>query len=94
MFPLRLEQAQREINLLRSRSGEPIVKFQAHQTAQCRSIQGQWSTLTWQDPKQNAVKLPSEEFNVHKTSRISATEYLLNLVHQNEDQPKIEAKQK
>uniref|UniRef100_A0AC34QE94 Exoribonuclease phosphorolytic domain-containing protein n=1 Tax=Panagrolaimus sp. JU765 TaxID=591449 RepID=A0AC34QE94_9BILA len=86
------EQAGKEINMLRTRSGEPIVKFESAQTAHCRSVQGEWSTLTWLDPKQNSVDLPNKEFSVFKTADVSATEYLLNLVQKPEvetlDEPK------
>uniref|UniRef100_A0A914QVW2 Uncharacterized protein n=1 Tax=Panagrolaimus davidi TaxID=227884 RepID=A0A914QVW2_9BILA len=40
-----LERAEREVHSLQTRSGEPIVKFVAHPTASCRSLQGQWSSL-------------------------------------------------
>uniref|UniRef100_A0A914P8T4 Large ribosomal subunit protein mL43 n=1 Tax=Panagrolaimus davidi TaxID=227884 RepID=A0A914P8T4_9BILA len=88
-----LERAEREINSLRTRSGEPIVKFNAHQTASCRSIQGQWSSLTSIDPRQNVTQLPSPEFNIYKTSTVSATDYLLNLVEGESGKGKIEAKE-
>jgi hypothetical protein len=44
-----------------------------------KSIQGQWSPLTWQDTKQNLEwsKLPSHQFSKYKTPQISATEYVL-----------------
>uniref|UniRef100_A0A7E4W1I3 Large ribosomal subunit protein mL43 n=1 Tax=Panagrellus redivivus TaxID=6233 RepID=A0A7E4W1I3_PANRE len=78
-----LERAAIEINLLRTRSGEPIVKFESPQTAQVPSIQGQWNTLTWANPAQNAVELPAPEFNVYRTPKLSATEYIQNLVYKN-----------
>lgn len=75
-----MERTAKEVNLLRTRSGEPIVKFESPQTSQIRSVQGEWSTLTWLDSKQNSVPLPSKEFSIFKTAEISATEHLMNLV--------------
>lgn len=74
------------MNDLRSRSGEPIVKFLSSQLPEVKSIQGQWTPITWQDTKQNAEwsKLPVEEFSTHKTPKMSATDYvLLNSREQN-----------
>jgi len=73
------EQACRHINDLRSRSGEPIVKFMSSQMPEVKSIQGQWNPLTWQDTKQNAAwpNLPQPEFSEFKSAKLSATDYVL-----------------
>lgn len=67
------------MNDLRSRSGEPIVKFMSSQMPEVKSTQGQWSPLTWQDTEQNAEwsNLPVPKFSQYKTAKISATDYVL-----------------
>ena len=76
----RAEQVQRHVSNLKSRSGLPIVKFESAQTAQCKSVQGQWTPLLWRDPRQNAVQLPHPEFSKHKSAEMSATEFILQNV--------------
>ncbi|KAI6230164.1 L51-S25-CI-B8 domain-containing protein [Aphelenchoides fujianensis] len=75
-----LEQVCRHVNDLRSRSGEPIVKFVAAQTAELKSIQGQWTPQTWQPTAQNAAwgALPRAEFSAHQTAELTATDFVLD----------------
>lgn len=74
-----LNQVSRHVNDLRSRSGEPIVKLSALQTAQVKSIQGQWTPLTHQNPLQNLshASFPQPEFSDALSTEVSATEYVL-----------------
>jgi len=81
-----LEQVSQHINYLRTRSGQPIVKFEAAQTAQCNSVQGMWTPILWQDSRQNlaAGQLPKPEFSILRTKEISATEYVLSKIETQE----------
>ncbi|KAI6198161.1 L51-S25-CI-B8 domain-containing protein [Aphelenchoides besseyi] len=75
-----LDQVCRHLNDLRSRSGEPIVKFVSNQTAENKSIQGQWTPQTWQSTEQNVYwsELPQAKFSPHRTTEITATDYVLD----------------
>ncbi|KAI6183231.1 L51-S25-CI-B8 domain-containing protein [Aphelenchoides bicaudatus] len=88
------EQTCRYMNDLRSRSGEPIVKFLSAQMPEVKSIQGAWNPLTWQDTKQNAAwpDLPQPEFSTHRSAKLSATEYILLNSRPNDEAQKVEAK--
>lgn len=81
----RLEDVQRHVNNLRSRSGLPIVKFETAQTAQCKSVQGQWTPILWRDTRQNASQLPNADLAKHKSAHVSATEYILKNIVRIED---------
>ena len=67
------------MNDLRSRSGEPIVRMLSNQTASVRSVQGEWTPLTWLPSAQNAAwsQLPQPEFSPHRTAELSAQDYIL-----------------
>ena len=82
------------MNDLRSRSGEPIVKFLSAQMPEVKSIQGAWDPLTWQDTKQNVAwpNLPQPEFSTHRSAKLSATEYILLNSRPNDEAQKVEAK--
>jgi len=90
-----LKQVCRHINDLRSRSGEPIVKFVSAQTAECKSMQGEWSPVLWQDSRQNAAypNLPQPEFSTYRTGKMSATEYILAHSVENPDFDRVESEE-
>lgn len=70
------------INNLRTRSGQPIVKFESEQTAQCKSVQGMWTPLMHRNPKQNLYangKLPQKEFSIPKVIDKTAQDYILKI---------------
>ncbi|CAD5212298.1 unnamed protein product [Bursaphelenchus xylophilus] len=74
-----LNEVSRHMNDLRCRSGEPIVKLKSLQTAQIKSVQGEWSPLDKLDVTQNIYhgNLPQPQFNEPLTTEISATEYVM-----------------
>ncbi|CAD5207491.1 unnamed protein product [Bursaphelenchus okinawaensis] len=73
-----LNEVSRHINHLRTRSGEPVEKLKALQTAQVKSIQGEWSPLDSLDQEQNIffMNLPQKQFNEPISTEVSATEYV------------------
>ncbi|CAJ0593693.1 unnamed protein product [Cylicocyclus nassatus] len=77
---------ERDVNLLYSRSGEPVVKLESRQSSPTPSIQGEWTPMTWLPPRMNKAKLPDPEFSKHKTCNVTATEYLLEEQKRNENQ--------
>ncbi|KAK6038664.1 hypothetical protein COOONC_23831 [Cooperia oncophora] len=72
-----MEDVERDVNLLYSRSGLPVVKLESLQSAATPSLQGEWTPMTWLSPRLNSAKLPDPEFSEHKTSKVTATEYLI-----------------
>ncbi|KAK0426382.1 hypothetical protein QR680_009681 [Steinernema hermaphroditum] len=85
---LSAERVGQYVNLLRTRSGLPIVRFESRQTASCKSVQGQWNPTTWIAPEQNAAQLPDERFSSHRTSVITATEYIQKLMKEKAEESK------
>ncbi|VDN25758.1 unnamed protein product [Cylicostephanus goldi] len=77
---------ERDVNLLYSRSGEPVVKLESRQSSPTPSIQGEWTPVTWLPPRMNKAELPDPEFSKHKTCNVTATEYLLEEQKRNENQ--------
>jgi len=71
-----LEQVHLHVNNMRTRSGQPIVKFEAEQTAQCKSIQGEWTPIMWQDTRQNVTPLPHPDFSIHRNRTKTAQEHI------------------
>ncbi|WKX91140.1 hypothetical protein Q1695_009741 [Nippostrongylus brasiliensis] len=72
-----MEDVERDVNLLYSRSGVPIMKLESRQSAATPSIQGEWTPMTWLSPRMNSASLPAPEFSKHKTAKITASEYLM-----------------
>ncbi|VDO68078.1 unnamed protein product [Haemonchus placei] len=72
-----MEDVERDVNLLYSRSGLPVVKLESLQSAATPSVQGEWTPMTWISPRLNSATLPDPQFSEHKTSEVTATEYLL-----------------
>ncbi|KAK5969042.1 Mitochondrial Ribosomal Protein Large [Trichostrongylus colubriformis] len=68
---------ERDVNLLYSRSGLPVVKLESLQSAATPSLQGEWTPMTWLSPRLNSAKLPDPEFSEHKTCKVTATDYLI-----------------
>lgn len=68
------------MNNLRTRSGQPIVKYEASQTAQCKSVQGMWTPIMNRNPDQNLYansKLPQPQFSPPKLLKKTAEDYIL-----------------
>ncbi|KAK6022334.1 hypothetical protein OSTOST_11975 [Ostertagia ostertagi] len=72
-----MEDVERDVNLLYSRSGLPVVKLESPQSAATPSVQGEWTPMTWLSPRVNSAKLPDPQFSEHKTSKVTATEFLI-----------------
>ncbi|PAV82811.1 hypothetical protein WR25_21983 [Diploscapter pachys] len=87
MYPTNknMQDVERDVNLLLQRSGEDIVKLVSCQTSKCPSIQGQWTPMTWQSTRMNVAELPDKEFSRHKSSKMSATEYVLQQARQKQE---------
>uniref|UniRef100_A0A915AIW9 Large ribosomal subunit protein mL43 n=1 Tax=Parascaris univalens TaxID=6257 RepID=A0A915AIW9_PARUN len=71
------------MNLLRTRSGLPIVKLESRQTAAVSSVQGAWNPLLNIDSEQNIADLPQKKFSTHRSNQQTATEYISSLVNKN-----------
>ncbi|CAB3408811.1 unnamed protein product [Caenorhabditis bovis] len=67
----------KDVHMLFSRSGTPVVKLESRQSSVTPSIQGPWTPITWLPSAMNSVPLPSPEFSKHKSCELSATEYFL-----------------
>ncbi|RCN29336.1 hypothetical protein ANCCAN_24903, partial [Ancylostoma caninum] len=76
---------ERDVNLLYSRSGQPVVKLTSPQNSASPSIQGEWTPVTWLPSRMNNVALPQPEFSKHKTCKVTATDYLLEEQKRKED---------
>ncbi|KAJ1369883.1 hypothetical protein KIN20_031468 [Parelaphostrongylus tenuis] len=72
-----MEDVEKDVNLLFSRSGLPIVKLESRQTAIVPSVQGEWTPMTWLSPRVNTMNLPDPELSRHKSPKVTATEHLL-----------------
>ena len=48
-------------------------------------LQGQWTPMTWQSTRMNVAELPDKEFSRHKSSKMSATEYVLQQARQKQE---------
>ncbi|KAI1714366.1 mitochondrial ribosomal protein l51 / s25 / CI-B8 domain-containing protein [Ditylenchus destructor] len=71
-----LEQVHLHANNLRTRSGLPVVKFEARQTAQCKSVQGAWNPLLWQDSRKSATQLPQPDFSAARHVKPTLTDFV------------------
>ncbi|PIO55654.1 hypothetical protein TELCIR_22958, partial [Teladorsagia circumcincta] len=38
---------------------------------------GEWTPMTWLSPRVNSARLPDPQFSEHKTSQVTATEFLI-----------------
>ncbi|KJH51123.1 hypothetical protein DICVIV_02682 [Dictyocaulus viviparus] len=65
-----MEEVVKDVHLLYSRSGLPVVKFESLQSAVSPSVQGEWSPMTWLSPRMNTANLPDPEFSRHKTTKL------------------------
>ncbi|KHN85790.1 39S ribosomal protein L43, mitochondrial [Toxocara canis] len=74
------EQVAQHMNLLRTRSGLPVVRLESRQTAAVTSVQGMWNPLLNIDTEQNIADLPQKKFSERRCSQQSATEYVASLV--------------
>lgn len=81
MSKFSLEQVHIHVNNLRTRSAQPIVHYQAAQTAQCKSIQGMWSSVYWQDSRQNLGQLPRPELDTFRNIKPSLEELVASSVN-------------
>ncbi|CAG9532017.1 unnamed protein product [Cercopithifilaria johnstoni] len=77
------EQVGRHLNLLRTRSGLPVVDLVSRQSAQIASVQGMWNPMLNISSELNISKLSEKKFSRHRTSVLSATEYVSSLVDEN-----------
>uniref|UniRef100_A0A8R1HU72 Large ribosomal subunit protein mL43 n=1 Tax=Caenorhabditis japonica TaxID=281687 RepID=A0A8R1HU72_CAEJA len=68
----------KDVHLLFSRSGEPVVKLESRQSALVPSIQGQWTPITWLPTEMNSQELPVKKFSEHKSTDTSATQFVLD----------------
>lgn len=75
------EQVALHMNLLRTRSGLPVVKLESRQTAAVSSVQGAWNPLLNIDTEQNVADLPQKKFSMHRSNQQTATEYISSLVN-------------
>ncbi|VDM56038.1 unnamed protein product [Angiostrongylus costaricensis] len=72
-----MEDVEKDVNLLYSRSGLPIVKLESRQSAAIPSVQGEWTPVTWLSPRVNTANFPDPELSRHKTPKVTATEHIL-----------------
>lgn len=77
------EQVGRHLNLLRTRSGLPVVDLVSRQSAQIASVQGMWNPMLNISTELNISKLSQKKFSRHCTAELSATEYVSSLVDEN-----------
>ncbi|VDK46878.1 unnamed protein product [Gongylonema pulchrum] len=75
-------QVQRHLNLLRTRSGLPVVNLVSQQSAAVPSVQGMWNPMLNVDTEMNVTKLPQAKFSRHRSAIPSATEYISSLVRE------------
>ncbi|VDK48530.1 unnamed protein product [Anisakis simplex] len=73
------EQIAQHMNLLRTRSGEPIVEMESRQTAVVDSVQGVWNPMLNVSSEQNICELPSKKFSIHRSYKLSATDYIQSI---------------
>lgn len=74
------EQVGRHLNLLRTRSGLPVVDLVSRQSAQVASVQGMWNPMLNINSELNISELSERKFSRHRTAELSATEYVSSLV--------------
>uniref|UniRef100_A0A0R3RQ59 Large ribosomal subunit protein mL43 n=1 Tax=Elaeophora elaphi TaxID=1147741 RepID=A0A0R3RQ59_9BILA len=77
------EQVGRHFNLLRTRSGLPVVDLVSRQSAQVTSVQGMWNPMLNINSELNICELSEKKFSRHRTAKLSATEYVSSLVDEN-----------
>uniref|UniRef100_A0A8R1TWD9 Ribosomal protein/NADH dehydrogenase domain-containing protein n=1 Tax=Onchocerca volvulus TaxID=6282 RepID=A0A8R1TWD9_ONCVO len=75
-----IEQVERHFNLLRTRSGLPVVDLISRQSAQVSSVQGMWNPMLNISSELNISELSEKKFSRHRTAKPSATEYISSLV--------------
>ncbi|KHJ99584.1 hypothetical protein OESDEN_00418 [Oesophagostomum dentatum] len=68
---------ERDVNLLYSRSGQPVVKLESSQSSPSPSVQGEWTPVAWLPSRMNTAELPDCEFSKHKVCEVTASEFLL-----------------
>ncbi|VDO41629.1 unnamed protein product [Onchocerca flexuosa] len=78
-----VEQVERHFNLLRTRSGLPVVDLISRQSAQVSSVQGMWNPMLNISSELNISELSEKKFSRHRTAEPSATEYISSLVDEN-----------
>ncbi|CAJ0566209.1 unnamed protein product, partial [Mesorhabditis spiculigera] len=74
---LSMEEIEKDVRLILSRSGLPIVKLEGRQSSTAPSIQGQWTPFTWQPARMANAQLLDPEFTAHKTVKQSASDFIL-----------------
>lgn len=77
------EQVGRHFNLLRTRSGLPVVDLVSRQSAQVASVQGMWNPMLNISSELNISELSEKKFSRHRSAELSATEYVSSLVDEN-----------
>ncbi|VDN00810.1 unnamed protein product [Thelazia callipaeda] len=77
------EQVERHLNLLRTRSGLPVVDLVSRQSAQVNSVQGMWNPMYNVSSELNLSQFPNQKFSRHRSAKPSATEYVASLVSEN-----------
>uniref|UniRef100_A0A915PWT0 Large ribosomal subunit protein mL43 n=1 Tax=Setaria digitata TaxID=48799 RepID=A0A915PWT0_9BILA len=77
------EQVDRHLNLLRTRSGLPVVDLISRQSAHITSIQGMWNPMLNVNSELNISNSSEQKFSRRRTASLSATEYVSSLVNEN-----------
>ncbi|MFH4975176.1 hypothetical protein AB6A40_001885 [Gnathostoma spinigerum] len=77
---MEMEDVELYINLLRTRSGNPIVSLEGRQTSYIPSVQGMWNPFINVTSRINKAQLPVKELSECRTSSQSATDYVRSLV--------------
>lgn len=80
------------MNLLRTRSGQPIVELESSQTAALDSVQGMWNPLYNLSSEQNLPDWPKQKFSACRSAETSAQEYIASLAESSDEcKEKVEA---
>lgn len=77
------EQVGQHLNLLRTRTGLPVVDLVSRQSAQVASVQGMWNPMLNINSELNISKIPEKKFSRHRAAKLSATEYVSSLIDEN-----------
>lgn len=77
------EQVGKHLNLLRTRTGLPVVNLVSRQSAQVASVQGMWNPMLNINTELNISKMPEKKFSRHRVAKLSATEYVSSLIDEN-----------
>ncbi|MCP9260997.1 Protein CBR-MRPL-34 [Dirofilaria immitis] len=78
-----IEQVEKHFNLLRTRTGLPVIDLISRQSAQVASVQGMWNPMLNTSSELNISELLEKKFSRHRTAKLSATEYVSLLVDEN-----------